>query len=203
MQMLAQPIADVAQPLHGNAQPFQIVTSELVAYRRLDSDEHAERRCRRRIPGASGRLRRRIGQSPHVPGHFSHDTHVGHTGSGILGHDIGAIEPLDRTPHRADQFGRLVLARIADDHALAAALRQSGQRRLVGHATRQSQHISQRFVLTAVRPHAAAAESGAEMGAVHGDDPTQTDGGVMAIAHGLVVIEFRVLEQRHERGPLG
>ena len=99
-----------------------------------------------------------------------HQPDISHAGAGILGHHVLATQAIDEAAHGLDQRRALVVARVADDHAFAAALRQPGQGRLVGHAARQPQHIGEGLGVGGVGPHAAAAQALAEAGAVHGDD---------------------------------
>src|SRR5690606_12103936 len=59
--------------------------------------------------------------------------------------------------------------------------------RLVSHAARQAQHVAHRLLLGGIRPHAAAAERGAEVGIVDGDDRLQSALVVADEDHLLVV----------------
>src|SRR3546814_5360928 len=54
MQVLREPVADVADTLDGDAQPLELVAIELVTHCRLQANEHTERRRGRRIAGAAG-----------------------------------------------------------------------------------------------------------------------------------------------------
>src|ERR1700680_264192 len=53
---------------------------------------------------------------------------------------------------------RLVAARGGDHHRLAAAIGQFADRRLVGHAARETQHVGHRVLFAGIRIHAAATE---------------------------------------------
>jgi hypothetical protein len=75
----------------------------------------------------------------------------------------------------------LSFAGIADDHGLAAAEVEAGERVLVGHAAGQVQHVLERLGLGGVRIEAGAAEGGAERGGVDRDDRAQTGGLVVAV----------------------
>jgi hypothetical protein len=116
-----------------------------------------------------------------------HVLHVGDAGAGVLGGDVAAVQLLERACERGEQLGRLVRARVADDHRLATAQLEVGHRRLVGHAARQAQHVAHRLLLAGIRPHAAAAERGAELGIVDGDDRLQSALVVADEDHLLVV----------------
>ena len=75
---------------------------------------------------------------------------------------------------------------IADDDRLAAAQAGLGDRRLVGHAAREAQHVEQRLVLRGVGQHAHAAQRRAERRVVDRDQRVQA-GRLVAAARDLLV----------------
>src|SRR5690606_14412949 len=88
-----------------------------------------------------------------------------------------------------------------DDHRLAAADVQAGDRVLVGHAARQAQDVVQRLLLGLVRPHAGAAQRRAQHGVVDRDDGLQAR--VLVVAEDdLFVAEGVQLFEDHRQTPL-
>jgi hypothetical protein len=165
-----------------------------VTRRRLDALVDA-------VGGGRGRLAALV----HLPGgigrDLAHRGHVAHRGADIVGGDVAAAERMNETGHRRDQGRGLVPRRIADDDRLAAAEGQPGQRRLVGHAARQPQHVAQRLVLGGVGKHPAAAEGRAQPGVVDGDDGPQPAGRIVAENHLFVIDEIDRAKHRHGRPP--
>jgi len=90
-----------------------------------------------------------------------------------LRNDIAALQTFNKTPARMKERRALVICRVSDNDAFAAAGRKLGQGVLVAHGVRQAEHIGDRFTLIVIRPHAAAAERRAKLGAVNGDDGAQ------------------------------
>ncbi len=99
---------------------------------------------------------------------------------------------------RAEQSLGLVGPRVADDDAFAAAHRQLRDRRLVGHAARQPQHVLKRLGLGPVRPHAAAADGRTARGVVDGDDCLEAADRVVAEDDLLVAVEVLRIENGHD-----
>jgi hypothetical protein len=122
----------------------------------------------------------------HVLGLAVHVFHVVDVDADVFGGDVAAAQRFDELAERAEQRFALVLRRVADDHGLAAADVQARHRVLVGHAAREAQHVVQRVGLGLVRPHARAAQRGAEHGVVDGDDGLQAR--ILVVAeHDLLV----------------
>ena len=174
--------ADVAQALHRDAGLAYFLMAELEAHRRHQCLQCAVGRERRRIAGATMDLV-----------HAGHELalqvdvlHVVDVGANVLGGDVAAAQRIDVAAEGAEQYLGLVRLRIADDHRLAAAHVEPGQRILVGHRPAQPQHIGQRLVGAGVRAHAHAAQGGAQGGVVDGDDRLQA--GIVVVAeHHLFV----------------
>src|SRR5690606_7845971 len=99
----------------------------------------------------------------HVAGALGHDAHLRHPGAGVCGGDVAPAETVDEVAHGLEQRLALVAARIADDHRLATAQRQARQRRLVGHAAGQAQHVAQGLLVGGVAPHAEPPRAGPRM----------------------------------------
>ena len=110
------------------------------------------------------RGRRRVGRL------LPHHGKVGEADADIVGDDVLAVHALHHAAHGPEQLGRFLAGRVPEDHRLAAAIGQVADRRLVGHAAREAQHVGQGFALVRVGPHAAAAEGGPEHGIVNCDD---------------------------------
>ena len=87
--------------------------------------------------------------------------------------------------------------RVTEDHRLAAAEVEPGDRRLVGHGPGQGQHVLQGVVLVGVGAEADAAERRAQLGRVHGDDRPQAARPVVAEHDFLVSIASDAVEEVH------
>lgn len=133
----------------------------------------------------------------HMTGALGHDAHFGHTGARVRRGDIAPAQAVDEITHGLEQRLALAVMRVADDHGLAATERQACQGRFVGHATRQTQHVAQRLLVTGVVPHAATAQRRAKGAVMNGDDGFQAAGLVVAIDHLFVLIEVDVSEDGH------
>jgi len=104
----------------------------------------------------------------------------------ILGCQVAAAQRVDEPAQRGELGVGLVPAGVAQHDGLAPAERQPGQRVLVRHALRETQHVRQRRVVVRIRPHPDAAEPRPERGVVKGDDGAQPARAVMA-DHDLLV----------------
>ncbi|MNE03299.1 hypothetical protein D3C80_957950 [compost metagenome] len=198
VQVAGEAEADLADALDRYLQTPEVVAAEAVAHRGLQADEHPVGGGRRRIAvEAFARL-----GAGHVAGAPGHQLHLGHPGAGVGGADVAPAEAVDQRAHRLEQRRALAAVRVADDHRLAAAQWQVGQRRLVGHAARQAQHVAQRFLVAGVGPHAAAAEGRTQGGVVDGDDGLEAAGLVVAEDDLLVLVELAVGKHGH-RGTSG
>ena len=105
--------------------------------------------------------------------HFPHDYQVREGCAHVVGGDVAAAEALDDATHRVKQRRCLVAARVSDHHRFAAAKGQFADRRLVGHAAREAQHVGHRVLFAGIRIHAAATERRAERGIVDRDQRPQ------------------------------
>src|SRR5690606_35531077 len=123
--------------------------------------------------------------------------HVINRRADVFGNDVAATKGFDRAAHGLHKIGRLQLFGIANDDRLAAAERQAGDGSFVGHAAGKAEDIAQRLLVAVIRPHAAAAERGAEVRVVHSDDGLEA--GLLALEERylLVIVEFRVTEYGH------
>ncbi len=128
---------------------------------------------------------------------------IGDLGADILGRDIPAAERIHEAAVRAEELRRLVGRGIADDHGLAAAQVEARRGRLVGHVAGEPQHVGNRLVLGCERPHARAAERGAERRIVDRDDGREARIPKLAEDHLLVIIGPHLFEDlRHRRMPI-
>jgi hypothetical protein len=141
------------------------------------------------------------GQAADVLGDLGDAAHVGLAAARVLGGDVGAAQAVDQPAHGAQQLGGLVAARVGDDHRLAAAERQVGQRRLVGHAAGEAQHVGECLGVAVIGEDAQAAQGRAASGIVDGDDGAQAARLVAAEDDLLVVVELGVVEDRHGGTP--
>ena len=130
--------------------------------------------------------------------------HVAAGGADVLGGDVTALHGFDRlgeieegvvTPPR-----REVVPGPDHDHALPAAEREVGDRRLVGHRPGQPKRVAECGARVAVLPHPAAAERGPAGRRVDGDD-RQQPGAMAAAQQHLLMIELLevALEPRAHR----
>src|SRR3546814_3218590 len=136
-----------------------------------------------------------------MSGDAADDLQVGYRGADVLGGDVAATEPLHRPSERLPKRLGLVVRRIADHHRLAAAERQLGECRLVGHAARQPQRIGDGVLLPGVAPHATAAEGGPPGGVVDRDHRPQAGCGISREDDLLVIGEIRGAEHGHRVSP--
>ena len=109
-----------------------------------------------------------------------HPFHVVDIDADVFGRDVSPVQGVDESAEGAEQGFGLVAGRVADDDCLAAAEIESRHRILVGHATRQAQHIVDRLLLALVRPHAQATKGRSEHGVVDGDDGLKA--GILVVA---------------------
>ena len=91
------------------------------------------------------------------------------------------------------------MLRRADDDALAAAVREPGERGLVRHAAREPERVDDRRLFGVVVEEAAAAERGAEPRVVDGDDRAQAGGLVELEVNLAVIVGMQVSKDVHGR----
>src|SRR5262249_53988981 len=138
----------------------------LVFYTRFDPATHAERGERRRIAGAA----MRDVDARDVLRDLADHLHVFEAGSAVFRGDVVAAEGVDETAERPEERDAIEVLRGADEHALAAAVRETCERRLVRHAAREAERVDERVFVRVVREEPASAERGPEPRVVHGDD---------------------------------
>ena len=168
------------------------------------ADRRFDTECgeRARVAGATPPA----GEAGDVARPLGDDVHVAARGADILGGDVAAL-------HRVDRVGeikqgvvtaprRQVVTGPDHDHALAAAEREVGDRRLVCHRSRQPERIAQRRPRVAVLPHPAAAERRATSRRVDGDD-RQHPGPAAAAQQHLLVVELLEIALDPRRSPAG
>src|SRR5688572_17728981 len=127
--------------------------------------------------------RRRITRTAEKPGHVrslqAHEIHVRWTCSHVFCRGVTPIQRLNETSVRTKE--RLAIRRlvVADDDRFSAAEWQSRKGRLVCHATRETQSVSERLVVGVVIPKPCASDGGTKRGAVNGDDAAIATLGIM------------------------
>ena len=156
MELLAQVVADVTDALHGDVHALEIVLAELELHGRFDAATHAERGERRRIARAAMRWI----DARHVLGLRADDLHVLEAGAAVLGGDVVTAHVLDEATERAEERDAIEVLLRPDEDALAAAVREAGERSLVGHAARQTERIDERVFVGVVRQKTTATERG-------------------------------------------
>jgi hypothetical protein len=109
-----------------------------------------------------------------------HDVHVLGVGAHVARGVVAAADRLDEAAVGPQQRLVLVGRRVPDDHGLAAAEVEAGQRRLVRHPAREVEHVADRVGGRRVGVEAGAAQAGAEGGRVDRDDGPQPGGAVVA-----------------------
>ena len=183
-QVADQRGAHVACSLHAHLAAVQAVGTEGLLRGRLHATVHAIGGHGAGIAAAAHFL----GQTGHMHRLLADVHHLGCAHAHVLGGDVAAVQAVHETPETAEHGLGLVGAAVADDHRLAPAQVQPGERALVGHAAAQPQHIVQCVAFGGVGPHAGAPQGGAQGGVVHRDDGAQAGGAVEAEEHLLVVM---------------
>jgi hypothetical protein len=179
----------MAEPLDRHAHAFDRLSAGLIAQRRPDALETAERRAERGVAAAAGADR----QAHDVGGPFADLDHIRRARADILRRHIAAAKSVDRPPHRPEQSRRLP-PRIGDDDGFAAAEGQSGHGGLHAHAARQAKHVRQRRPVVGIGQDAAAPRSRPELGAVDCDDCLQAGRRIAGEDDLLVIIEISIAE---------
>jgi hypothetical protein len=133
-----------------------------------------------------------------VLGDGADELHVLEPGARVLGGDVVPAEVVDEARERQEDGGAIeVRVRRPDEDRLPAAVRQVGERGLVGHAARQAQGVDQRVLVLGVWQEAAAAERRPQAGVVDGDDRAQPAGRVARQVDLAVVVTGHVPEHVH------
>ena len=158
VQLLAQVVADVTDPLHRDVHPFEGIPLQLELHARLDAAAHSESRERRRIARPAV-LRVDAGD---VLRHGAEHFHVLEAGAAVLGGDVVAAEVVDEAAERAEHRDAIEVLLRTNEHALAAAVREPGKRGLVRHAAREPERVDERGLVGVVLQEAATAERRAE-----------------------------------------
>ncbi len=124
------------------------------------------------------------GAAGHPAGGARDHVHVLDVGADVAGGDVAAAEGVDEAAVGLQQGLGLVLLGVADDHGLAAAVVQPGERVLVRHAAGEVEGVLHggllRVLLGGVGMEAGAAQSRAQGRGVDGDDRLQAGGPVLA-----------------------
>gem|GEM_PF-3814172 len=188
----------MADALDRHLQPGQLVATEALAHRFLEADEDAVGGRRRRVAAGDAAVEQGARRgADHMAGALGEGLHFGIAGAGVGGGDVAPAEAVDEVAHGVQQRLALAGMRIADDHRLAAAELEPGQRGFQRHPARQPQHIAQGLVVTGIGEHPAATQRRPEARVVDGDDGFQTRRLVMAEDHLLVAVEVRMSEDGH------
>ena len=128
---------DLADALDADGLPGQAgITPEMIGGR-AHALENAERGEDGGVTGPAVRH----GPAGHVGALARDDIHVLAVRADVARGDVAAVQRLDEPAVSAEQGLGLELGRIPDDHCLAAAEVEPGQRVLVGHGSRQVQRI--------------------------------------------------------------
>ena len=122
-------------------------------------------------------------------------------GADVAGRHVPAAERLHEAAVGPQQVGGLVQRRVPDDHCLAAAVVQAGERVLVGHGSGQPQRVGRRLSLAGVAVEAGSAEGRAQRRVVHSDDGGQAGLPVVAADHLLVLAVLHGWQPRRVRMP--
>ena len=102
-----------------------------------------------------------------------HDQCIIGVGIYVLGGDVAAAQTFDGLG-KGLEHGLGLLRGIGNDNALAAAVRQTGDRVLVGHTAGKTQNVKQSSVVGFIRIQTAAADGGTQIGVVDSDNGLQT-----------------------------
>ena len=158
---------DAARALQRDVQPRHAVLAQRALDRRLDAEEHAQRRVRPGIAADRAALGRETGNEAGLAADFDH---VGNAHPDVFGSDVAATKRIDRATVSGEQFGRLGEVFAGEQHGLAAAQWQARHRVLVAHPARQPQRVGQRVVVVGIMPEAHPARRRPEMGRMQRDD---------------------------------
>ena len=184
-EVVGEPPAHLADAGDGDPAPGQGRLAPHVLGRRAHALEDAVGGEHRGVAGTAA-----LGRAAGGPaGGLADDVHVGDVGADVAGGDVAAAERLDEAAVGAQQLGRLVAPRVADDDRLAAAVVEAGDGVLARHRPRQAQHVGQGLVGGGVGVEAGAAQARPECGVVQGDDRPQPGLGVGAEGDLLVARE--------------
>ena len=165
VQMTAQVIADLAQTLHSNGQALQIVTAQGNLSGSTDTLPYTAGGEGRGVTGVHG-------QTADVLGLAHHDQGIVAVGVYVLSGDVVAAQIVNSLAEGLEHC--LSLHRgVSDDNALTAAVGQAGNCVLVGHTAAQAQNIKQGIVVGCVGEQTAAADGGAQIGVVNGNNRLQ------------------------------
>ena len=108
------------------------------------------------------------------------DVHILAARAYVTRGDVTAAEGGDEAAVRAQQRFGLDLGGVTDDDRLAAAVVEARQRVLVGHGSRQPEHVGEGLFFAGVGVEAGTAERGAQCGGVDADD--RLEPGVVVLA---------------------
>jgi hypothetical protein len=186
VQDACQPAADAADPLNRHTRALDA--------ERFQTGPHA-------LPDTLGGVLADVAQAGR---RFTGDISGGarHRGQ-VLGRGAhvhaGEETPAEIFDHQPERFERsnAVESVVIDQHDLATAARQLGQRSFVGHGAGEPQSIVEGFGLAGVAPDPGAAQRRAQRGVVDGQEPAQAAGAVLQRNHLLVVLLCHSAQQRH------
>ncbi len=179
--------------LHSVTVPADVVVAIQFLQAGTDALERAIGGDRRRIAAAAMHLM----HTDAIVGFLEHEFHVIDINTDIFGGDVAAIERFHEAAQSAKQRFRFIFAWIADDHRFAAAQVQTGHSGLVGHASRQAQHIIECILFGFIRPHAQTAQGRAQRSVVDGDDGLEAGVFVVAEHHLLMFGLIDLSKQVH------
>src|SRR5689334_19898191 len=89
---------------------------------------------------------------------LSHKLHVVRTRAHVFSRDVSAAERFDKPAVRMKDRFAIDWTRLLQDNGFPATKRHARQRVLVSHATRESQHVVDRFLLVSILPKPRAAD---------------------------------------------
>ena len=184
-QQSGQVQAHLPQSLDGHPQAIHGIAAEPMADRRPHGQIDA-------IGGSGRRVAAMLGtrlHTAHVGRSGCHHADIVHADARVLASQVASAKAFNEVAHRLQQALGLVPAGVADDHRLAAAKGESGQRRLAGHALGQPQRVPKRFRLAGVGVHAAAPRRRPQGAVVHRDDGVQAGFPVVPEGNQFVAIE--------------
>jgi hypothetical protein len=139
-----------------------------------------------------------------VLGDRADHVHVGGRRARVLAGDVAPAQAVDEASERLHEHAAVGdrTLRVGPDDRLAAAVRQPGERGLVGHAAREAHDVHDRFVARLVRVHARAADGGTQARVVDGHGGAQVRLLVVQHMHFARAHLRRDLEYAHQDLPL-
>ena len=121
--------------------------------------------------------------------------------AGLLRALLERLGPEGEPRERAEERAAIELGARADDHRLAAAVGDPGERGLVRHPAREAQRVDERLPFAVVVDEAAAAERRPQARIVDGDDRAQAARGVALEVDLAVIVVRQLFEDAHGAQP--